>query len=212
MRWRLIEFVTFLICAVGVADAQIYEWRDAGGNRHFTNSLVSVPAEQQAVARVIVANVPPPVPSGGTVVTAGPAETPRSEAEVVYDSASLRDRYTEGLRDGLTLAVSVAERPDGGVYISGPLAVVNASAMQPPLLYPSYGSLVTTSFDRGRSRHLTLRMLLQDQFQIDRDGPFVFEPLAPVGLGPNLQVILPRGLPHYRPRRASVAGARVITR
>jgi hypothetical protein len=66
--------------------------------------------------------------------------------------------------------------------------------------------LVTTSFDRGRSRHLTLRMLLQDQFQLDRDGPFFHERM-PIGVGPGLNPFLPRGLPNRIP-----PGARVLFR
>jgi hypothetical protein len=81
-----------------------------------------------------------------------------------------------------------------------------------PYFYPEY-PLVTTSFDRGRSRHLTLRMLLQDQFQLDRDGPYVYQRSLPPPRGPNLRVVLPRGLPHDRARKvAPHQAARVMTR
>ena len=58
-----------------------------------------------------------------------------------------------------------------------------------------YYPFVTTSFDRGRSRHQTLRMLLQDQFQLDRDGPYAYDRWDEPGLGPALAPFLNRGLP-----------------
>jgi hypothetical protein len=93
------------------------------------------------------------------------------------------------------------------VNIHGPLAVASANVDAGYPDFVPYYPLVTTSFDRGRSRHLTLRMLLQDQFQLDRDGPFFYERLNPVGLGPGLHPFLPRGLPNRVPR-----GARVLFR
>ena len=198
MHWRLAELIVFSIFAAGIADAQIYEWRDARGNRHFTNNLLNLSADQQAAARVVVV-AKESLPETAVEGTDEPAEAPRRQAEVVVQPSPRRDRYAEGLRDGLLLAASAAQRPERGVYISGPLAVAKATVDRPAWLYPYRGPLVTTSFDRGRSRHLTLRMLLQDQFQLDRDGPFVYERRVPVGLGPKLQARLPRGLPHHRP-------------
>jgi hypothetical protein len=55
---------------------------------------------------------------------------------------------------------------------------------------------VTTGFDRGRSRHQTIRMLLQDQFAIDRDGPYAYQRWDQPGLGPALAPFLSRGLPY----------------
>lgn len=211
MHWRLGELIVLSICAAGIADAQIYEWHDAGGGRHFTNLLVNIPDDQQAAARV-VANITPPAPNGEAAAAGEPAEAPRREAEVVYDFSQRRDRYAQGVRDGLALAASVPEWPDGRVHITGPLAVANATVFQPPPLHSFPEPLVTTSFDRGRSRHLTLRMLLQDQFQLDRDGPFLFERMAPVRRRPNLAKLLPRGVPRYRSGRVSLPAARVVTR
>jgi len=47
----------------------------------------------------------------------------------------------------------------------------------------------------GRSRHQTLRMLLQDQFAIDRAGPYAYNRWDRPGVGPALAPFLPRGLP-----------------
>jgi hypothetical protein len=39
-------------------------------------------------------------------------------------------------------------------------------------------------------------MLLQDQFQIDRDGPYAYDRWNQPGLGPALAPFLSRGLPY----------------
>ena len=90
----------------------------------------------------------------------------------------------------------------GAVQINGPLAVATSRVAEssrratawsyPPA--PWYYPFVTTSFDRGRSRHQTLRMLLQDQFQIDRDGPYAYDRWDEPGLGPALAPVPHRGL------------------
>ena len=206
--------LAIVLSAGTTAHADIYEWRDANGNRHFTNLLINVPAAQQPDARVVVTATAPSELS--TQAAAPPAEAPRTEAQVVYDYSRQRDPYTQGLEDGIALARSVVPADDGDVYINGPLAVANAdpyvAVTAPyPYYYPAY-PLVTTSFDRGRSRHLTLRMLLQDQFQLDRDGPYVYQRALPPASGPNLRVVLPRGLPHDRVRKVGPQAKRIKTR
>jgi hypothetical protein len=203
------------VLSVGAAaHADIYEWRDANGNRHFTNLLINVPAAQQPDARVVVTATAPSEISEPS--PAPQADAPRTEAQVVYDYSRQRDPYTQGLEDGIALARSVAPADEGDVYIHGPLAVANADpyvavAAPYPYYYPEY-PLVTTSFDRGRSRHKTLRMLLQDQFQLDRDGPYFYQRALPPPAGPNLRVVLPRGLPHDRVRKVGPQAKRVKTR
>jgi Domain of unknown function (DUF4124) len=200
-RWIL---VLALIVLAGEARAEIYEWRDSSGSRHFTNNKESLPLEQRAAARVFVAEPPPSSPVAAAEPAA--AEAPR-EAQVVYDELATRRAYAAGLRDGLALVSGTQPPATAGVQINGPLAIASArtadSAYGVPL---SYGPFVTSSFDRGRSRHLTLRMLLQDQFQLDRDGPFLHERL-PSGIGPSFQVFLPRGLSERVP-----VGNRVLYR
>ena len=196
------------------AHADIYEWRDANGNRHFTNLLIIVPTAQQPDARVVVTATAPS--ELNAPAAAPPVDAPRTEAQVVYDYSRQRDPYTQGLEDGIALARSVVPADDGDVYINGPLAVANAdpyvAVTTPyPYYYPEY-PLVTTSFDRGRSRHKTLRMLLQDQFQLDRDGPYIYQRALPPPSGPNLRVVLPRGLPRDRVRKVGPQANRVTTR
>src|SRR5262245_16885556 len=124
MRHFLLLSVLFG-CVSAAARADIYEWRDANGNRHFTNSLVNVPAAQQADARVIVTATVDP--QAGAVPVSQPAVAPRTEAQVVYDYSQQPDPYTQGLQEGIALARAARAGDDGGgVYINGPLAVANA--------------------------------------------------------------------------------------
>jgi hypothetical protein len=191
--------------------ADIYEWRDAQGNRHFTNDMVNVPEVHQARVKVIATGVPSPP---GPEAPAAPieAEEPRREPVVIYDHSVRPDSYEQGLRDGLALARSIAGAEEPSVRIQGPLAVANASpSIDIAPWYPAYYPFVTTSFDRGRSRHLTLRMLLQDQFQLDRDGPYAVERLGLPRGRLGLRPFLPRGLPQDRSLR-QLRHSRVITR
>jgi hypothetical protein len=188
--------VTLLAVA---ARADIYEWRDASGARHFTNSKQAVPDEYQAVVRTLVADWERPAP-----VESVPApQAPAAQPEVVSDIAGLTEAYVAGMRAALDLGGG-GGGGGGGVQINGPLAVASVrnsdvtdgypGAFYPP--WPWYYPFVTTSFDRGRSRHQTLRMLLQDQFQLDRDGPYAYDRWNQPGLGPALAPFLPRGLPY----------------
>jgi hypothetical protein len=209
--------VAILLCWSGASLADIIEWQDANGVRHYTNLKGEVPKEQENSTRVVVDElVRQPVPSAGTaaVVEAAPqSPEPRREAEVVYDRSQLSEAYLRGLQRGLQTAGMVAGGGGGGgVQINGPLAIAKATNPAPyysDYYYPGYYPLVTTSFDRGRSRHLTLRLLLQDQFAIDREAPFVFDErlVPPFGyppLGVDLNPFLPRGLPHGFPRETRV--------
>ena len=144
--------------------------------------------------------------------TADHGSEARRHAQVVYDRSQLTEAYLEGLRRGL-------DEGRGGegsrLQVNGPLAVASAPsqpapAYADPYAYPPYYyPLVSTSFDHGRSRYLTLRMLLQDQFALDREAPFVFDErlIPPFGHPPldvNLSPFLPRGLPHGFPTRTLV--------
>jgi Domain of unknown function (DUF4124) len=189
------------VMLVGAVQAEIYEWRDGAGNRHFTNVIDQVPAEQRNNPKVLVREV---IRSAAdelalpSAAQAPGAELPR-EALVIYDRAGAAGDYSAGLRDGLALAEDRGQPVS--VTINGPLAVANSESLASDAAYPvdDYYPFVTTSFDRGRSRHRTLRMLLQDQFQLDRDGPYVYERINPIGLGPHLQPFLARGLPNRIP-------------
>ena len=201
------------------AAAEIYEWRDSDGNRHFTNSMIQVPAEQQGAVRVIVAE--PPLAeerSRALEKAAPPCTSPAAQppqAETVYDYSGYREAYAAGLEDALVvLATERHAGRSGTVQINGPLAVNNTNAggyggFGGFGAFPWYYPFVTTGFDRGRSRFLTMRLLLQDQFQLDRNGPFAFERFPQIGIGPGLDPFLPRGL---NPPHAPVYGGRVLFR
>lgn len=201
MAWWILCLPALSLLFAGTVRAEIYEWRDAAGSRHFTNTIDRVPAEQRNSVTVIVRELIRPQAKEAALGAAPPepeAEHPR-EALLIYDRAGATSDYSAGLRDGLALAAGGGQPVS--LTISGPLAVANSEALAPQATYPVdwYYPFVTTSFDRGRSRHRTLRMLLQDQFQLDREGPYLYERINPIGLGPRLRPFLARGLPHRIP-------------
>lgn len=193
------------VCAtVQVAGADIYVWIDAAGGRHFTNHRDDVPEAQRDAARVLIVERPR---------LAAPAVAPAPAPAAAADPPAVEAAYRAGLADGQRLEVIASGGGGGGggaatggtVEIHGPLAVASASAREDDALGwlpaggwdPGWGyyPFVTTGFDRGRSRHQTLRMLLQDQFALDRAGPFAYQRWNRPGLGPPLAPFLPRGLP-----------------
>jgi hypothetical protein len=97
-------------------------------------------------------------------------------AQVVFDRSPTAEAYVQGLNRGLALARTSRGTADAGIHIRGPLAVAHATATAPTLQRHSFPwsgypyPLVTTSFDRGRSRHLTLRMLMQDKLSVERES------------------------------------------
>jgi hypothetical protein len=207
--------VAILFCWLGAAAADIIEWQGADGVRHYTNLKGEVPKEEEGSTRVVVDELvrQPAGAADPAGVSAPQAPEPRREAEVIYDrSQEVSDAYVRGLQRGLDAAGIVAGGGGGGVQINGPLAIAKATSPTPyddGYYYPGYYPFVTTSFDRGRSRHMTLRMLLQDQFALDRAGPFVFDerlfpPFGHLPLGVDLNPFLPRGLPHGFPRETRV--------
>jgi hypothetical protein len=210
--------VVFIFCATA-ALADILEWQDANGVRHYTNLKSEVPKEHQPALQVVVDELARrPAAENAAASGEAAAETPSVElprqAQVVYDRSEAAQAYVEGLERGLELARTMSAAGTGGnARFNGPLAIANAVNSSPygGYLTPWYYPLVTTSFDRGRSRYLTLRMLLEDQFALDQEGPYVYQRyLPPFGypaLGVALSPFLPRGLPRGFPRKL-----RVITR
>ena len=216
--------------------AQIYEWRDEGGARHFTNDIEDVPEALREDTRVVV-RAPrrvAPIESdtgervGGKAVAepaevadlAGEERVATADRDSRRDSTSFRseprmaqvvyDRSYQWSRSGSRSAqAAVQPQPvvqDVHVSISGPLSVsevVVAPEFTAPFgpvyqpygynYYPYDGPRVATSFDRGRSRHRTVRMRLQEQFHYDRNGPSLYV-RGPVPRGPRFSARLPRGL------------------
>jgi hypothetical protein len=200
MSWWMVSLPALSLILAGGVRAEIYEWLDETGSRRFTNLIDEVPAEQRNDPKVIVRETGRsdvndlPLPQASQA----PESEPPREALVIYDRSWPPRDYSAGLRDGLALAADRGQPVS--VTINGPLGVASSEAYASDATYPvDYYPFVTTSFDRGRSRHRTLRMLLQDQFQLDRDGPYLYERVNPIGLGPRLQPFLARGLPHRIP-------------
>jgi hypothetical protein len=210
MRLASLLGVIVLLSPIAAA-ADIFEWRDASGARHFTNHHETVPAAHRGSAELLIADVPRlDLPAGAARASLPPTTMPQPTTEP-------DERYLAGLRAGLRLGAENGGGGGGGVAAEGgavvagaveinaPLAVTTVHVSDPvpdglwfPADYaggPGYLPLVTTSFDRGRSRHQTLRMLLQEQFQRDRDGPYAYDRWTQPGLGPALSPVLPRGLP-----------------
>lgn len=208
MRGWLIVAATLLVASSMRAD--ILVWRDADGVRHFTNRPDAVPSD--LTAEVLVRGDAAVAPSRIAVADEAPAPASRAAAS---DIARLDEAYRAGLTAGLSLWSSVGDSgaigaggggggaaSGGAVEIIGPLAVANARASDAGWDWGPYGvwpggyyPFVTTGFDGGRSRHQTLRMLLQDQFAIDRAGPYAYQRWNRPGVGPALAPFLPRGLP-----------------
>ncbi|MBI1815801.1 MAG: DUF4124 domain-containing protein [Deltaproteobacteria bacterium] len=194
-----------LTIMAAAARADIVEWRDADGGRHFTNNRDDIPAATET--HVVVVEHPKPLDNAGPPEAPASAAEPRRRAQVIYDHSQTPSDASVAYANGLVQGLALARGESGSgsdVQISGPLAIANS--YDGASVYPDYAPFVTTGFDRGRSRHQTLRMLLQDQFQLDRDGPFLHERL-PIGQGVALHPLLPRGLP-----RGFARGGRVVTR
>lgn len=209
MKATAIALMFMLIATAAAAD--ILEWKDAQGVSHYTNLQGEVPKEQRESVQVVVDEVARRPANEAAADSPAPAAQPGAAAaeprlaQVVYDRTGVADAYLQGLERGLALAAGPSAG-GGGVQINGPLAVANARAGHGGYGLPDYYTypLVSTGFDRGRSRYLTLRMLLQDQFELDREGPYVFDerlvpPFGHVPLGVALDPLLPRGLPHGLP-------------
>lgn len=191
---KIVVAALLLLVPSVAARGDILEWRDQHGVRHYTNLREEIPAAHRDAAQVVIdekvrrAPEPPPAPAREQT------SEPQRQAQVVYDRAVIADAYRDGLERGLELARGLSGPAYGGsVQIQGPLAIAGAAAPPPVVVYPLPYSYpwVSSSFDRGRSRHLTLRLLMQDQFLLDREGPYAFAVNDP----PPLVPYLPRGVP-----------------
>jgi len=233
MKACVLGMIVWFLAAPAMGD--IIEWRDANGVRHFTNVRGEVPGDYQESAQVVVNEVARRQASHESddeaaaveaSCTVSPRRAGRRASRLNGLANAAYDPRVEQAYDGNATAGAGggAGGGGGGVVITGPLAVAvgggndGYAADGPPYgggywgFDPYYYPLVTTSFDNGRSRHLTLRMLLQDQFAIDRAGPYMYvERLIPpygyLPFGPRLSPVLARGLPNSVP-----IGAQVITR
>jgi len=134
----IVVSVTVSTLVATAARADILEWQDAEGVRHYTNLKDEVPPEQPS--RVVVderARQPqasPAAPAAEEKPQASARELaePRRDTAVADDRAEASHAYLEGLENGLELARSV--NAGGSAYVSGPL-VVTISGSTPSEVY-----------------------------------------------------------------------------
>lgn len=163
-----LTIVAVLSLLASGARAEIWSWQDADGVRRFTNRADSIPDSERDQAKVVLTE--PPVAAAEAPVVAPRKAPERSEkvrrlAEIVYQRSTSQE-YAEELLDQMQsnrrrpAALPVGEpeqRP------AAPVVVV------PPVLRPRiarFSPLVSSGFDAGRERHVTMRMRLQDQFRL----------------------------------------------
>lgn len=255
---RLVVVVCLVLVAPSWATAQVFEWTDASGSRHYTNDPEDIPEAQREEARVVVRGRRPAeaeVQQSASVEQASPRSVeaepssgravreerlldadrsrirrerrqrrreygdtqPRSregapirQAQVVYDRSRERvvvpppppPAVVQDVHVNVSVPTTVVSQVVVETNSQGPYGYGPYDSSYGPYYSPYYGPAVSTSFDRGRSRHRTVRMSLQEQFQYDRDGPYVYLPRR-VPLGPVFHTSLPRGL--ARGRAASPA-------
>src|SRR5262245_66296310 len=116
MKTRVVIALAVLTLA-SVARAEIYEWRDASGTRHFTNNKESVPSEHRAALRVVMAE---PAQTAAAEAPQPAVKQPPLEAQVVYDEQAVRRAYEAGLRDGLDYGSVNVPAAAPSVQINGP--------------------------------------------------------------------------------------------
>ncbi len=159
--------------------ADILEWRDGSGVRHYTNLRAEIPLPYRDQAqKVIDETVRHPAVADETLQAAVQEETtpPRVTPAGV---ATLADAYVAGLERGLRLRDDreYTGRAAEPVLVNVPVSVPAAPTVTyvlPPYYGQRYIPWVTSSFDHGRSRHRTLRMVMENERLPDRD--LVWEP------------------------------------
>jgi hypothetical protein len=154
--------------------AQIYEWVDAAGDRHFATSLEQVPEEVRAQARTVVAAGTPSTADGASAaMTAGKPNPDQSERDDSFESgwdAGFRAGYDAGYRTAAEEQPVCPAEPEAVVLESRPPVVVNVPLYDPSGAYyrSPYDSSLTVPFDDGASRGLTSRNLIQERRAIER--------------------------------------------
>jgi hypothetical protein len=168
----LLIVATLLAGAGGVA-AEIYEWVDDANNRHYANSLDSVPPEMRAKARLVLKEATPPAgaevsTSNGGASERGVDQPPAGDSYASGWDLGFRAGWEAGYRAGVQVQPVCPAQPPPIVLESGPPVIVNVPLDDPTGLYyrSPYDGTLTVPFDAGRSRGLTLREL-----QEQRGGP-----------------------------------------
>jgi hypothetical protein len=173
-----------LIATAGSAD--IVEWQDADGVRHYTNIKEEVPQEYSAQVVVDERTHPPQGSSEAQVVA-----EPSPDAAATDDDAALA--YLEGLERGLDVAARTVNT-GGSVTVNGPLAVTIPMPIPYDVSPTGYDWLLTaypflsgyypavTTFRRHRPTEHHQRVATNFQGPFRLPSPFV-SPMGPPPLG-----------------------------
>ncbi len=161
-----IAMVALLCVARGSALADIFEWRDAQGVRHFTNIAEDIPAEFRSDTKIVARE------RGEVVAASAPrqghadgATSPPQQAQVVYDQRRLASVYQAGVDRGLREAQRASARAAKPVQVVAPLAIASVPARPayfPYLPPPCERPFLANGFDQGRLRYQTWRLHLDD--------------------------------------------------
>jgi hypothetical protein len=169
--------VTLLVALPGAFEpvsAQIYEWVDAAGDRHFETSLEQVPEEERAQARIVVgAGTPRTADGASAAITPAQPNTDERARDDSFESgwdAGFRAGWETGYRTAAEEQPVCPAEPAAVVLESRPPVVVNVPRYDPSGAYyrSPYGGLLTVPFDDGASRGLTTRNQIQERRAIER--------------------------------------------
>lgn len=171
-----VTLMVVLACPFAPTSAQIYEWVDDAGDRHFENSLEQVPEAQRAQARVVLPAATPGAADATADISASNAAQPAADESQRDNSfeSGWDVGYSAGWEAGYRAAADEAPvctaEPPAVVLESRPPVVVSVPLYDPSGAYyrPPYGSTVTLPFDDGASRGLTTRNQIQQQRAIER--------------------------------------------
>jgi hypothetical protein len=171
--------VTLVVALSGAFEsisAEIYEWVDGAGDRHFDTSLEQVPEEARAQARIVVGAVTPGTADGVSSASTSTAAEPTPEKNQRDDSfesgwdAGFRAGWETGYRTAAEEQPVCPAEPGIVALESQPPVVVNVPPYDPSGAYyrNPYGGLLTVPFDDGASRGLTSRNQIQGMRAIER--------------------------------------------
>jgi len=155
--------------------AQIYEWVDDAGDRHFDNSLEQVPEAHRAEAHVVLPAAPPGAaetnPDTSAATPAG-SNADQGQRDNSYESGwdvGYNAGWEAGYRAAADEAPVCTSQPPTVVLQSQPPVVVNVPTYDPSgAYYRPYDNSVAMGFDDGASTGLTTRNQIQQQRAIER--------------------------------------------
>jgi len=166
--------VAVLVAASGAFEtigAQVYEWTDNNGDRHFATSPEQLPDEARDKARVVV-NAAPRAEAPSDVIT---STTPQpnandGERDTLFASgwdAGFGAGWQAGYRAAAEEQPECQAQPQVVVLQSQP-PIVNVPLNDPSGAYYRPPNTLSVPFDDGQSMGLTSRGLMMQQRAIER--------------------------------------------